>query len=179
MSTVTGQQVFAFAEFLIHMICIDGPPGTFDTFLRIRQNKSRFVIALPDPSCYDSRQTLMTLREIDHQNLITSDLRTFHYLLRPCHRFFRHILPALIQRFQVSCQYIRLFLILRSQKTQRSLCRVKPSGGIHTRPQNKTDMISTDLISLNPRTLYQGAESGTMGTSKHPKAFLYKDSVLT
>ncbi len=92
MPAVLRVQLLALAHLIVHVIRLYGTPRALHALLGAGQHKDRLVVPLPDPPGNDSRQTLVTVRQKDHQHLILlerSVLDLFHRLRRPkqCHLF--------------------------------------------------------------------------------------------
>ena len=80
MAAEFGEQLLHLAESSEHMVRFDGPAGALDTVLGFRDDKRRLIVPLPETSGNDTGQGLVTVRQIDYQNLIV--LEILLYLLR-------------------------------------------------------------------------------------------------
>ena len=70
------------------------------------------MVSLPQPPGNNARQTLMTFRKKDYQNRIFHHRCGFHLLDGFFQSLCRHLLTALIQICQVTCQYSRFLSAL-------------------------------------------------------------------
>src|SRR5699024_12804675 len=59
-----------------HVVRLDGSSGAFHSLFGSGEHKYRLVIFLPDPSCNDTRNTLVAVRQIDNQHTVIFQRRS-------------------------------------------------------------------------------------------------------
>ena len=120
----------------------------------------------------------MTFRQVDHQHVCILKFTVLHLDKRLFYRLRRHILPAVIECFQITCQQIRLRHFLCLQKLQGTLCCIQSSTGIHTRTDHKSNVIWRQLIYIHTSTSHQRLQSQILRPFQHIQSLFNENTVF-
>ena len=104
------------------------------------------MVSLTQTAGDNARQTLMTFRQEDYQNCIFHHGSGFYLFDGFFYSLCGHLLAALVQILQITCQHSCFLSGLCQQQLKGTLCRIQSSRGIQTRTEDESDMIRTDIL---------------------------------
>ena len=115
-------------------------------------NSATFVIssniALPDAACDDTGQAFVAVGQVDHQNLILTQIGLFDKADSLGGSLCCQVFPAVIQGFQIPGQLFRLGLRGRAQQLQCPLCSVQAATGVDAGADDEADVVGGELLTL-------------------------------
>ena len=121
----------------------------------------------------------MTIRQINDKHRIFLHGCRFDLFHRLFHAFFRHLFPAVIQRFQVFRQHHRISPVFRTEQFQRTLCGIQPPPCIDTRPDDKSDMIRVQPVHRHIGALHQRFQPLIAGPFQHLQSLFDKNPIFS
>ena len=101
MSPVSHEKLFTGGNLLVHVIGFYRASAAFYPLFSLCQNESGFSVLFPHLSGDNSRKALVAVRQIDHQDPVLLKPCIFHLAYGRTQSFLRHLLPAVVQVFQI------------------------------------------------------------------------------